>query len=76
MDQLMIDLGDMEDVGIGEVVTLIGKDGNEEITADNLAECADTINYEVVCGIGARVPRVYIENGKEVHVLDYICPEE
>lgn len=76
MDQLMIDLGDMTDVGIGEVVTLIGRDGNEEITADNLATYAETINYEVVCGIGARVPRVYTENGKEVHVLDYICPEE
>ncbi|MDO4458982.1 MAG: alanine racemase [Clostridia bacterium] len=76
MDQLMIDLGDMKDVKIGEIVTVIGNDGDECITANELAELAGTINYEIICGIGARVPRIYMENNKEVYVLDYICPEE
>ena len=76
MDQLMVDIGDLNDISIGEVVTLIGKDGNECVTADDLANMAETINYEVVCGVAARVPRIYLENGKEIFVRDYICPEE
>lgn len=76
MDQLMIDLGDMDDVKIGDIVTVIGTDGNESIYAGELAELLGTISYEVVCDIGARVPRVYTESGKEVAVLDYICPPQ
>ncbi len=76
MDQLMIDLGDISDAKIGEEVILIGRDGDEYISPENLAACANTINYEIICGIGARVPRVYKENGKEIYTLNYICPEE
>lgn len=64
MDQLMVDITALVDVKIGDVVTLIGKDGSEEITADELAEREGTINYEVVCGLSKRVPRVYLKNGK------------
>ena len=42
-------------------MVLIGKQGDEEISADDLARIWDTINYEVTCGIGARVPRIYPE---------------
>lgn len=75
MDQLMINLGGMSDVKIGETVTIIGSDGDEFIGADELAALSKTINYEIVCSIGARVPRIYLQNGKETAVLDYICPE-
>ena len=60
MDQLMIDVTD-NDAKEGDIVTLIGTDGNETITADELASLYNTIGYEVVCGISKRVPRVYIE---------------
>lgn len=64
MDQLMVDVSSLDDVKIGDVVTLIGRDGDEIITADELAEREGTINYEVVCGLSKRVPRVYIKGGK------------
>lgn len=61
MDQLILDVTDVPDVKEGDIVTLIGKDGNEEITADELAALYDTIGYEVVCGISKRVPRIYVD---------------
>lgn len=64
MDQLMVDVTELDSVKIGDTVTLIGRDGNEEITADELAEREGTINYEVICGLSKRVPRVYLRGGK------------
>ena len=61
MDQLMIDVSDVLEACSGDIVTLIGKDGNERITADDLASVYGTIGYEVVCGISKRVPRIYID---------------
>ena len=61
MDQSMVDLGLDFDIGVGERVTLIGVDGNERITADDLAATLGTISYEVLSGIAHRVPRVYLE---------------
>jgi alanine racemase len=58
MDQITVDCGD-DPVASGDEVVLIGRQGNEGITAAELAEWAGTINYEVVCGISARVPREY-----------------
>jgi len=58
MDQLMVDCGD-DLVAAGDEVVLIGRQGSEVITADEWAERLDTIAYEVVCGIGPRVPRFY-----------------
>jgi alanine racemase len=58
MDQLMVDC-DNEDVEAGDEVVLIGAQGDESITADDWARRLDTINYEIVCGISARVPRRY-----------------
>jgi alanine racemase len=57
MDQLMVDVGDA-DVGIGDEVVLLGRQGDEQIRAEEWASRAGTIGYEVVCGIGRRVPRV------------------
>jgi alanine racemase len=59
MDQLMIRL--TEPVPVNTKVTLIGRQGNEEISVDEIAERLETINYEVTCMIGWRVPRVYLE---------------
>lgn len=64
MDQMMIDVTGLSEVGVGDTVTLIGRDGDEEITAGELAAWEDTISYEVVCGLSKRVPRVYLKNGK------------
>jgi len=61
MDQLMIDVSDVPEAKSGDIVTLIGKEGDDRITADDLAQIYGTIGYEVVCGISKRVPRIYIE---------------
>ncbi|MGI9604565.1 MAG: alanine racemase [Acidimicrobiales bacterium] len=56
MDQLMVDVGD-HSVMVGDDVVLIGEQGQEKITANEIAELLDTIGYEIVCAIGKRVPR-------------------
>ena len=56
MDQILVDCGD-DPVEAGDEVVLIGRQGDEVVTADELAEHCGTIGYEIVCGIGARVPR-------------------
>ena len=61
MDQFMVDVTHIEGVKRGDVVTVLGEDGDEAITADHLASLWGTINYEVLCGIGQRVPRIYKE---------------
>lgn len=58
MDQILVDCGD-DEVPPGHEVVLIGRQGNEEITADDIADAVGTINYEVVTGIGRRIPRRY-----------------
>jgi alanine racemase len=60
MDQLLVDCGD-EDVCAGNEVVLLGGQGDERISAGELAAEADTIGYEIVCGVGARVPRRYVD---------------
>lgn len=61
MDQLMIDVTDVPQASSGDIVTLIGREGNDAITADELASVYGTIGYEVVCGISKRVPRIYVD---------------
>ena len=58
MDQVVIDVGGVA-VEVGDEVVLLGRQGGEEIAADEWAGRLDTINYEVVCGFGPRVPRRY-----------------
>ena len=59
MDQLVIDC-DGDDVRPGDVVTLLGRDGDAVIDAETWATWSDTITWEVLCGVGARVPRVTV----------------
>ncbi|EWM52665.1 alanine racemase [Ruminococcus flavefaciens] len=61
MDQLMMDVSDVPEAKSGDIVTLIGIDGGDRITADDLAQIYGTIGYEVVCGISKRVPRICID---------------
>ncbi len=58
MDMLMIDVTDLPAAALDGAVTLIGRDGAEEITVDDLARWAGTVSYEILCGISKRVPRV------------------
>jgi alanine racemase len=63
MDNITIDLGPDPAAGVGDIATLIGRDGDETQTAEALARRIDTINYEIVCGISGRVPRAYHRDG-------------
>ncbi len=69
MDQCMIDVTNVNNINAGDEVTLFGADS---VTADDIAAWANTINYEVVCLISKRVPRVYIEGEKTVFARNYI----
>lgn len=71
MDQIMVDVTDM-DVHQGDKVVLVGKDGENFISAEEVANAAGSFNYEFVCGINMRVPRVYIKNGKPYKTVNYI----
>jgi alanine racemase len=64
MDMAMIDVTAVPGVEVGDVVTLLGRDGEVEVTADELADLADTISWEILAGITARVPRLYLQGGE------------
>ena len=59
MDQMMVDVQDMP-VKIGDEAVLIGRQGKNEVTAEELANLSNTIPYEITCGLGSRIPRIYI----------------
>lgn len=72
MDQCMIDVTDIGDVHVGDEVTVLGKDKDLKFDADDMAKAMGTINYEVLCMIKQRIPRVYIEDGKVKSIRNYI----
>jgi alanine racemase len=59
MDMTMVDVTALPEVRVGDEAVLIGRQGDEEITADEVAELAGTVSYEILCRIGPRVPRIY-----------------
>ncbi|MDP6958689.1 MAG: alanine racemase C-terminal domain-containing protein, partial [Planctomycetota bacterium] len=61
MDYLMIDVGTIPGLKVGDEVTLIGRQGNDEIRVEELARLIPTIPHEITCGLGKRVKRVYTE---------------
>ena len=63
MDMAMVDVTAIPAATAGDVVTLLGRDGDAEVTADELADLADTISWEILAGISARVPRLYLRGG-------------
>ena len=72
MDQFMADVTDIPGVKPGDPVVLIGTQGDSAITADEMADTVGTISYEILCGLGHRVPRQYIQNGQPVQVVDQL----
>ena len=72
MDQLMLDVTGIPDVKAGDPVTVFGHSEGAFLPVEELAALNETINYEVVCDISKRVPRIYIKGGKEVGTLDYL----
>ncbi|XTZ20019.1 MAG: alanine racemase, partial [cyanobacterium endosymbiont of Rhopalodia fuxianensis] len=62
MDQLMLDVSSITDIQVGEIVTLIGKDRTEEITADDWANASGTISWEILCGFKYRLPRILMDS--------------
>ncbi len=71
MDQFMVDVTDIPDVGVGTEVTLIGADGQETITVEDIARASHGYHYEIVCNLGKRVPRVYYRGCKVAGAKDY-----
>lgn len=75
MDQFMVDVTEIKDAKLMDEVTLIGNDGDERITVEELGNLSGRFNYELACDLGQRIPRVYIKNGKVIktrnHFSDY-----
>ena len=72
MDQFMVDVTNIPDVKMGDEVTLMGKDNGEEISCEEISEKAGSFNYEFVCDIGKRVPRVYYFNKEVVQIAQMV----
>jgi alanine racemase len=66
MDMCMVDVSDIPDVAVDYEVVIIGRQGEQEISADEVAELCGTTSYEILCGISARVPRLYLRQGRIV----------
>lgn len=72
MDQMMVDVTDIPDAKLNDRVVLVGRSGDLEITMEEIAAAADSFNYEMVCGISRRVPRLYCRDGQTVHSVHYL----
>ncbi|MCM1101424.1 MAG: alanine racemase [Clostridium sp.] len=70
MDQFMADVSGISDVAAGDAVTLLGSDGGERITAEQLGAWSGRFDYELVCDLNRRVPRVFYREGRIVGILD------
>ena len=66
MDQFMVNVTDIPDVKIGDVVTLVGTDGEFRISLEELGDLSGRFNYEFACCLGKRIPRVYYKNGSQI----------
>lgn len=71
MDQFMVDVSHIDGIADNDEVILIGQSGDECITVEEVANHMNTINYEVVCQLGKRIPRVYTIDGKPMFSIDY-----
>ena len=75
MDQFMVDVTNIPGVTPGDRVVLMGTDGGETISAEELGAAANSFNYEQVCDVSRRVTRVYLQNGKEIFRKNYLLNE-
>jgi alanine racemase len=69
---MMVDVTHIPETKPGDRVTLVGTDGTETITMEQVAAAADSFNYEFVCGISRRVPRIYVSAGENIHSVHYL----
>ena len=72
MDQFMVDITDIPGVSVGDTVTLVGRDGDDEITLEELGELSQRFNYEFACCLGNRIPRLYYRGGRLVDTVEYL----
>ena len=72
MDELMIDVTHINNVKVDDEVILLGECDDIKYNADDMANAVGTINYEIICMIKGRVPRVYVKDGKVVEIRNYI----
>ena len=72
MDQMVVDVTGIPGVHVNDKVVLVGRDGNEEITMEQISAAADSFNYEFVCGISRRVPRFYYRQGQIIRSVHYL----
>lgn len=72
MDQIMVDVTDIPGVSQNDPVVLVGRDAQQQITVEEIAAAADSFNYEFICGISRRVPRVYTRNGEMIRSVHYL----
>ena len=72
MDQMMVDVTHIPQTQPGDPVTLVGHDGDEVITVEQIAGEAGSFNYEFICGISRRVPRVYQQGGQQIRSVHYL----
>lgn len=73
MDQFMVDVTHIDGANFGDRVTLVGQDGNEKISIEDLSELSGRFNYEFICDLGKRIPRVYVKDGKVSEQVDYFA---
>lgn len=71
MDQLMVDVTEVPEAREGDKVTLIGENGGVSLSAEEIGDLSGRFNYELVCDLGKRIPRVYIQKGKIIGTKDY-----
>ena len=76
MDQFMVDVTKIPEAKVGDVATLIGTDGIETITMEEIGDRSGRFNYETACCLGKRIPRVYEKGGKIVCTRDYFHEEK
>lgn len=71
MDQFMVDVTHIKEAKEGDMVTLVGRDGQEEISMEEIGELSGRFNYEFACDLGKRIPRVYRKGGEVIGTKDY-----
>ena len=72
MDQCMVDVTNVPDIKVGDEVVIMGKSGDKEVSCEEIANTVGTINYEIVCNVGKRVPRAFVKNGQVVYTVKAI----
>lgn len=72
MDQFMVDVTDIPGVMVGDKATLVGRDGDDKITLEELGELSGRFNYEFACCLGNRIPRLYYKDGRLVDTVEYL----